>query len=225
MEHIAKALIDFQFKCPAIDKDSEVSVKTNGGGSYKFAYATFGNIVQTIKKPMFDARLGYTFYTTDSKFVCKIMHESGECIETSIDMPKFRDKMQENGSLLTYCKRYTLVLALGLDTDLDDDGNASDGNEAVITKSKFQPREATKSVEKFVDSGKAPEYTVPVGKFKGLKLKEIEHEKLKDYLNWLANQAKEKGQPLSGAWREFHQIGISYLEADIKDIDLDEVLK
>lgn len=134
MQNIAKGLIKFQHECPAIEKDSEVEVLTKSGGKYRFKYASFGNIVQTIKQPMFDARLGYTFITDNEKFTCRIVHESGESLDTSIPMPRFKDSMQENGSLLTYCKRYTLVLALGLDTDLDDDSNLADENNFELQK-------------------------------------------------------------------------------------------
>lgn len=138
MQNIAKGLIKFQHECPAIDKDSEVEVLTKSGGKYRFKYASFGNIVQTIKQPMFDARLGYTFITDNEKFTCRIVHESGESLDTSIPMPRFKESMQENGSLLTYCKRYTLVLALGLDTDLDDDSNLSEGNEATVKQKELK---------------------------------------------------------------------------------------
>lgn len=129
MQKIFKALVQFQHDCEAIPKDSKVKVKTQGGGEYEFEYASFGSIVQTIKEPMFKAELGYTFFTAENKFTCRVLHSSGEFIDTSIDLPPPAQKMQERGSQLTYLKRYTLVLALGLDTDADDDGNAADGNE------------------------------------------------------------------------------------------------
>lgn len=138
MQNIAKGLIKFQHECPAIEKDSEVEVLTKSGGKYRFKYASFGNIVQTIKQPMFDSRLGYTFITDNEKFTCRIVHESGESLDTSIPMPRFKESMQENGSLLTYCKRYTLVLALGLDVDADDDSNLADGNEATVKQKELK---------------------------------------------------------------------------------------
>lgn len=134
MQNIAKALIEFQSKCPTIFKDKEINVK-----SYKFAYATYGNILQTIKTPMFESKLAFTFSTFENKFICRIMHESGEYFDTSIDMIKTQGNMQDIGSLLTYCKRYTLVLALGLDTDSDDDCNAAIGQEVISIQETKKP--------------------------------------------------------------------------------------
>lgn len=223
MQNLAKAFIQFQFNCPAIDKDSEVSVKTNGGGTYKFAYATFGNIVQTIKKPMYEAKLAYTFLTNENKFICRILHESGEFQDTSLDMPKFREKMQENGSFLTYLKRYSLVLALGLDTDQDDDSNMADQNEVTFTKQKYQPKESVKSTEKYIEKkGKdIGNYIIKVGKFKDRRLSEIDQMQVQDYVVWLSNQAKANNKPLSGDWLEFAKIAESWLTPSI---DMNEPL-
>ena len=57
MISFAKALIEFQYECPPIEKDAEVEVRTKTGGKYYFKYATFGNIVQTIKEPKYNAKL------------------------------------------------------------------------------------------------------------------------------------------------------------------------
>jgi hypothetical protein len=196
MQNYAKALIEFQYKCPAIDKDAEVEVRTKTGGNYRFKYASFGNIVQTIKEPMYLAKLAYTFVTSSESFTCRVVHESGEYSETSIPMPKFRESMQENGSFLTYLKRYSLVLALGLDTDADDDGNLGDGNTATFNK---EPK------------SKPVGYVVKVGKFKDRSLNTIDKLQLQDYLTWLHNSATEKGKPLTGDWLEFAKHAETYL--------------
>lgn len=200
MQNYAKALIEFQHKCPPIDKDADVSVRTKTGGTYNFKYASFGNIVQTIKEPMYVAKLCYSFITSDDKFICRIMHESGEFQDTSLSLPKFKESMQENGSLLTYLKRYSLVLALGLDTDADDDGNLSDGNTATFNK---EPK------------SKPVGYVVKVGKFKDKSLNSIDKLQLQDYLTWLHNQTAVNNKPLSGDWLEFAKHAEQYLTEGI----------
>lgn len=205
---ISKALVEFQFKCPAIDKDSEVSVRTKTGGTYKFTYATFGNIIRTIKGAMHEAKLGYYFRTTDTHFVCRIVHESGEFYDTQIKLPQFKESMQENGSLLTYLKRYSLVLALGLDTDLDDDANTSEGNEPTF---KYEPKETPKQALASVKAKTPKDYIVKVGKFKDKKLGDIDQLALQDYLTWLHKNAKDKNQNLTGDWLEFAKIAEQYI--------------
>lgn len=206
--NIYKALVEFQFKCPAIEKDSEVSVRTKAGGTYKFSYATFGNIIRTIKTAMHEARLGYHFRTEGQHFICRVVHESGEFYDTCIELPKFKESMQENGSLLTYLKRYSLVLALGLDTDLDDDANTSEGNEPTFT---YKPKETPKQALESVKAKTPKDYVVKVGKFKDKKLGDIDQLALQDYLTWLHKSAKDKQQNLTGDWLEFAKIAEQYI--------------
>lgn len=52
--------------------------------------------------------------------------ESGEKIESSIELPKFTDP-QKTGSAVTYYRRYSLQSLLGLQAE-DDDANKASGN-------------------------------------------------------------------------------------------------
>lgn len=202
MQNYAKALIEFQHKCPAIDKDSDVEVRTKTGGTYRFKYASFGNIVQSIKGPMYQAKLGYTFLTIDGKFICRIMHESGEYSDTAIEMPKLKESMQENGSFLTYLKRYSLVLALGLDTDADDDGNLGEGHVATF-KQAPKPIDPPKLKSEPIDDffpAPVPQYIIQVGKFKGKNLYELDKLQVQNYITWINNNSDK---PPQGAMLEF----------------------
>ena len=81
--------------------------------------------------------------------------------------------VQEYGSSLTYCRRYSLLMALGLATE-DDDG-------ATFTETKEPTQE------------EADNYTLPFGKYKGMKLNEVPT----DYIEWmLGNKADERMKKL-----------------------------
>ena len=77
-----------------------------------------------------------------------------------------KNPVQEYGSSLTYCRRYSLLMALGLATE-DDDG-------ASLTQ------EPTKE--------EALEYVIDFGKHKGKKLTEVP----KEYLEWMLGNAKNE---------------------------------
>jgi uncharacterized protein (DUF3820 family) len=77
-----------------------------------------------------------------------------------------KNPVQEYGSSLTYCRRYSLLMALGLATE-DDDG-------ASLTQ------EPTKE--------EAMEYVIDFGKHKGKKLTEVP----KEYLEWMLGNAKNE---------------------------------
>ncbi len=76
--------------------------------------------------------------------------------------------VQQYGSSLTYCRRYSLLMALGLATE-DDDG-------ASLTE------------EKEVTQEEADNYTLEFGKHKGKKINELPN----DYIDWLLDNSKDE---------------------------------
>lgn len=82
-----------------------------------------------------------------------------------------KNPVQEYGSSLTYCRRYSLLMALGLATE-DDDAQS-----------------LTQKVE--VTQEDADSYTLTFGKYKGKTLKEIQEEK-PDYIKWLLGNTKDE---------------------------------
>lgn len=121
-----------------------------------------------------------------------------------------KNPVQEYGSSLTYCRRYSLLMALGLATE-DDDG-------ASLTQ------EPTKE--------EALEYTLTFGKHTGKKLTEVP----KEYLEWmLGNKTDERMKKLielatgiTIPTEDEQDTRLTYIEtiqklADEKNIDLEKV--
>lgn len=80
---------------------------------------------------------------------------------------------QEQGSALTYARRYSLLMAFGLATE-DDDANSLNKNKQ----------------EEITTKAQAEQYKLNFGKYKGKTIKEIV-ENEKDYANWLYNNGDE----------------------------------
>lgn len=59
----------------------------------------------------------------------RLMHASGQWIESSLTMKPAKADPQGVGSAVTYARRYALSAILGIVADEDDDGNAATHNE------------------------------------------------------------------------------------------------
>ena len=95
-------------------------------------------------------------------------HRGCQIVEATLQ--GIKNPVQEYGSSLTYCRRYSLLMALGLATE-DDDG-------ASLTQKKEPTLEDAK------------EYTINFGKYKGKKLEELLKED-KQYIQWMLNNKSD----------------------------------
>ena len=57
----------------------------------------------------------------------RLVHKSGQWIETEVSLKAAQDTPQAIGSTITYGRRYGLAAILGVCADEDDDGNAGSG--------------------------------------------------------------------------------------------------
>lgn len=127
---ISKALVSFQkgLKSPKLDGSVEVRMKS--GGSYNFKYATFSEIIKTVREPLAKNGLGFVqLVGEDATVTTMLFHESGEYIRSRASIGTLQNKNpQESGSLISYLKRYSLSAMLGIVAEDDDDGNIASGN-------------------------------------------------------------------------------------------------
>lgn len=102
-------------------------------------------------------------YINDGETTTK--HRGCEIVKAVLQ--DIKNPVQEYGSSLTYCRRYSLLMALGLATEDDD------------AQSLTEPNEPTKE--------EAEEYKLGFGKHKGLTIKELPEE----YIDWLLDNSKD----------------------------------
>lgn len=114
---IAKALGQFQYSIGSISKDA-----TNP--FFKSKYATLEHIITSTKDALAKNKLTYSQFPDGEGLTTILMHESGEWIKATMTV-HMGAKPQDQGSALTYARRYALSAVLGIATDEDDDGNAA----------------------------------------------------------------------------------------------------
>ena len=126
---------------------------------------------------------GITYYqevetceTNGKDYIITYLTENGEtkryrgCQIVQATLQGIKNPVQEYGSSLTYCRRYSLLMALGLATD---DNDAQD-----LTISTINTKED------------ALKMTIDFGKYKGKTLNDIQDDE--SYLEWLFDNSKDE---------------------------------
>lgn len=150
---ISKALAKFQAGAAPVEKDG-----TNP--HFRNRYATLDALIEAIRPQMEAAGLALIQCPETAPggvaVTTRIMHTSGEWIESTVTMPVPQQTAQAVGGAITYGRRYALSAMLGLSTEDDDDGNAA-------SQKPTQPaKPAAKPAEKFPDAKPAaPKPIVP----------------------------------------------------------------
>lgn len=98
---------------------------------FKSKYADLGAVIEVVKEPFANNGLSYVqFPINDGDKIgieTILMHESGEWLSGSFTVKASKQDAQGAGSVITYCKRYSLQAVAGIPSE-DDDGNAASNN-------------------------------------------------------------------------------------------------
>jgi len=114
------------------------AVERNGyNPHFKSSYSTLDDIIAAVKEPLSKYGLAYLqLFGQDESgptLTTILTHESGQFISTSVRIVVSgggSNELQKLGSTLTYLRRYMLAPLLGVNSETDDDGNASGKTEA-----------------------------------------------------------------------------------------------
>lgn len=142
----------------------QVEIPTSRGGTIKFQYAELSAILAHVRAPLASHGLSvvqdsYTearpvedyldkdgvvtpiHYTAiDGCCVTRVCHASGEWLETSTQrVPSSGSDARSVGGALSYARRYSLVAALGLAGEDDNDGEVATPAAALPPKAKAKP--------------------------------------------------------------------------------------
>lgn len=122
---------------------NEVESVTRNAKNPQFAskkYADISAIIEEIKEPLFNNNLSFVQFPGTNEngaltMTTRIMHNSGEYMESTFSMTPTQNTPQGVGSCITYMRRYSLSSILGLSTE-DDDANAAS---APVAKATYTP--------------------------------------------------------------------------------------
>lgn len=121
IDKLAAALVKAQAAMGGAVKDSE-------NPFFKSKYADLGSVVKAVKEPFADNGLSYVQFplSTDKGVgvTTRLMHSSGQWLESEFTLPLGKQDAQAAGSAITYARRYALQAVAGIPA-ADDDGEAA----------------------------------------------------------------------------------------------------
>ena len=151
MENIYKAFVKFQSEFKGMKPDSS-------NPFFKSTYISLDGILETVRPILAKNGLAVIQEATgdgDYIFVkTKLIHESGEMIETEVlKMKPQKNDPQSMGSCITYSKRYQLAALLGICECIDDDANIATYGNSVPEQSKSNGKLSAKQVGRLLAIG------------------------------------------------------------------------
>lgn len=78
--------------------------------------------------------------------ITRLIHKSGQWIETELSIRLAKDDAHSIGSAITYARRYAMSSMLGIVADDDDDGALAMANHSKQIKPQLQPQESKMNV-------------------------------------------------------------------------------
>lgn len=100
------------------------AVKDSANPFFKSKYADLTSVVKAIKEPFANHGLSYTQFPCAADgcvgVTTRLMHSSGQWLESSYMLPMVKNDPQAAGSAITYARRYALQAMAGIPTADDD---------------------------------------------------------------------------------------------------------
>ena len=133
------------------------AVKDSSNPFFKSSYADLTSVIKAIKEPFANNGLSFVQFPINGDHsigvVTRVMHESGEWLESEYVLPLVKNDPQSAGSAITYARRYSLASMAGIPAVDDDAEMAMVRGKSYI--SDRQHNELTQLMEKSkADSGK-----------------------------------------------------------------------
>jgi hypothetical protein len=114
------------------------AVKDSANPFFKSSYADLTSVIKAIKQPFGDNGLSYTQLPVSNEIgvgvATRLMHVSGQWLESEFVLPIVKQDPQAAGSAITYARRYALQSIAGIPTADDDAESAMLRSEQTKTQ-------------------------------------------------------------------------------------------
>ncbi len=127
------------------------AARANENPFFKSKYADLASVTDACRKALVEHGLA-VLHGVDSddgavvRVTCRLVHESGEWVESALALRPAKADPQSIGSAITYARRYTLAAMVGVATE-DDDGNAAGAPSGPPARQRDVPQGHAKSAD------------------------------------------------------------------------------
>lgn len=138
---LAAAFAAFGAEVTNPPQNRTANVPTKAGGTYSYSYADLGDVLTHVRPPLAKHGLSVTqevvTHPDAVDVTTLLLHKDGEYMEFAPLTLPAGGTAQNYGSAITYGRRYSLMAALGIAGEADDDAAHANPHEAA------KPRQAT----------------------------------------------------------------------------------
>lgn len=127
IDELAGALLRVQEKLPVIPKTHTAKIPTKNGGGYEYKYADLEDCVTASRPVLVENGISVIQPPDGNGLTTQVMHKSGQWMRATMDLHP-SSTHQEQGSSITYARRYAWCSTLGLLADEDVDGPSGSQN-------------------------------------------------------------------------------------------------
>lgn len=130
------------------------------GGSFSYQYADYADVLEMALPCLAKEGLAFMQPIHGDKMSCFLGHSSGQWIKASANCPQ-APKIQDQGAVFTYMKRYTMSALLGVSAQEDTDAQGvdtskSNGNASNSNQSNGKSNNSKKGEETSLLAGNSP---------------------------------------------------------------------
>lgn len=135
---LAEALAKAQGSMASPAKTKRAKIESQKG-SYSYTYADLADVIEATRKPLSDNGLSccqiISYDGQGLLLTTQLQHASGEWLRSTYPLP-LHPRPQDQGSAITYARRYALCALLGIAAEDDDDGVAAQAAKPAQAKAK-----------------------------------------------------------------------------------------
>lgn len=112
------------------------AVKNKTNPHFRSTYADLDSVMEAVREHLASNGLSLIQGVSSTpdrlvRITTRLMHKSGQWIESDLDLRPDKDAIQQIGSAITYGRRYAVSAILGVTADEDDDGNGAQSQQTA----------------------------------------------------------------------------------------------